>query len=151
MTLPIALSAAAQRTRPPSISQLMQTALENPGIVSLAAGFVDQHSLPVELVGRSVAELMADPVAGRCALQYGTTAGDLRLRAELLEFLERSDGVPAGRYSEALSRTIVTNGSAQLIYLVCEAAPLIRAISYWWNRPLTLSFWVPSKREAHVP
>ncbi len=121
MTLPIALSAAAQRTRPSSISYLMRTALENPGIVSLAAGFVDQQSLPVELVGRTVAELVADPVAGRSALQYGTAVGDVRLRASLLEYLERSDAVPKGRYMEALSRTIVTNGSAQLIYLVCEA------------------------------
>ena len=40
-----------RRTHPPSISHLMQTALENPEIVSLAAGFVDQQSLPVELVG----------------------------------------------------------------------------------------------------
>jgi 2-aminoadipate transaminase len=121
MTLPIALSAAAQRTRPSSISHLMRTALENPGIVSLAAGFVDQLSLPVELVGPSVAELMADPVAGREALQYGTTSGDQRLRARILQYMERSDGEPAGRYKEALPRTIVTNGSAQLIYLVCEA------------------------------
>ena len=60
MTLPIALSAAAQRTHPSSISHLMQTALENPGMVSLAAGFVDQHSLPVELVGRTVAEVFSD-------------------------------------------------------------------------------------------
>ena len=59
--------------------------------------------------------------AGRRALQYGTTIGDLRLRARLLEYLERSDGQPAGRYKEALPRTIVTTGSAQLIYLVCEA------------------------------
>jgi 2-aminoadipate transaminase len=121
MTLPIALSAAVKRTRPPSISHLMQTALENPGIISLAAGFVDQQSLPADLVGRSVAKLMGDRAAGRRALQYGTTSGDLQLRSRLLEFLERSDGQPAGCYREALPRTIVTTGSAQLIYLVCEA------------------------------
>jgi 2-aminoadipate transaminase len=39
----------------------------------------------------------------------------------LVEYLERSEGQPAGCYREALPRTIVTNGSAQLIYLVCEA------------------------------
>ena len=121
MTLPIALSAAAQRTQPSSISQLMRTALENPGIVSLAAGFVDQQSLPVELVGQSVAALLAEPARGRRALQYGTTGGDLVLRSRFLEHLERNDGQPAGHYTEALSRTIVTTGSAQLIYLVCEA------------------------------
>ncbi|MHB1561528.1 MAG: hypothetical protein ACYC61_29110 [Isosphaeraceae bacterium] len=41
MTTRIPLSTSARRTRPPSISRLMQTALENPEIVSLAAGFVD--------------------------------------------------------------------------------------------------------------
>ena len=73
------------------------------------------------MVGRSVAGLLGDQTVGRRALQYGTTSGDLRLRARLLEYLERSDGQPAGRYREALPRTIVTTGSAQLIYLVCEA------------------------------
>jgi 2-aminoadipate transaminase len=121
MTVPIALGAAARRTHPSSIIHLMQTALENPGVVSLAAGFVDQQSLPVELAGRSVAELLSDPAAGRRALQYGTTAGDLGLRGRVLEYLERRDAQPAGGYRDALGRTIVTTGSAQLIYLVCEA------------------------------
>ena len=99
----------------------MQTALENPGIVSLAAGFVDQQSLPVEIVAQAAADLFGDPIEGRRALQYGTTIGDLRLRARLIEYLERSDGRPEGSYKEAIPRTIVTTGSAQLIYLVCEA------------------------------
>jgi 2-aminoadipate transaminase len=121
MTLPIPLSSAAQRTHPSSISHLMQTALENPGLVSLAAGFVDQQSLPVEIMARAAANLLGEPVEGRRSLQYGTTIGDLRLRARLLEYLERSECRPEGFYKEAISRTIVTTGSAQLIYLVCEA------------------------------
>jgi 2-aminoadipate transaminase len=99
----------------------MQTALENPGMVSLAAGFVDQFSLPVEIAARAAAMLLGDPAEGRRSLQYGTTIGDLTLRARLLEHLERSDRRPAGCYRDALPRTIVTTGSAQLIYLVCEA------------------------------
>src|SRR5271169_2923339 len=98
MTLPIALSAAAKRTRPPSISLLMQTALENPGIVSLAAGFVDQQSLPVEIVARAACEILGDPVEGRRTLQYGTTIGDSRLRFSLIEQLERGEGRPRGFY-----------------------------------------------------
>ena len=74
MTFPISLSAAAKRTNPSSISHLMQTALENPGIVSLAAGFVDQRSLPVEMVARAAADLFDDPMEGRRSLQYGTTS-----------------------------------------------------------------------------
>jgi 2-aminoadipate transaminase len=121
MTLPIFLSAAATRTNPSSISHLMQTALENPGIVSLAAGFVDQRSLPVELVAGAVTDLLDNPTEGRRALQYGTTIGDLRLRTRLVEFLERSDRRSRGSYTEAIPRTVVTTGSAQLIYLVCQA------------------------------
>jgi 2-aminoadipate transaminase len=121
MTLPISLSAAATRTNPSSISHLMQTALENPGIVSLAAGFVDQQSLPVEIVAEAAANLLGDPMDGRRALQYGTTVGDLRLRTRLIGYLEKTEGRPRGTFKEAIPRTIVTTGSAQLIYLVCEA------------------------------
>jgi 2-aminoadipate transaminase len=99
----------------------MQTALDNPGIVSLAAGFVDQKSLPVDVVAHATAELLSDPVEGRRALQYGTALGDPILRARLVELIERSDGRPRGTCKEAMPRTIVTTGSAQLIYLVCEA------------------------------
>jgi 2-aminoadipate transaminase len=121
MALPIRLSAAAKRTTPSSISHLMQTALENPGIVSLAAGFVDQQSLPVDVVAQVASELLGDPTEGRRSLQYGTTIGDLRLRSRLIDHLERSEGRSPGSFKEAISRTVVTTGSAQLIYLVCEA------------------------------
>ena len=121
MTLRIPLSSSAIRTSPPSISHLMQTALENPGLVSLAAGFVDQQSLPVEIVGESVAEILGDPIGGRRALQYGTTIGDLSLRSRLIEGLEQGEGRPKGAYQEMIPRTVVTTGSAQLIYLICEA------------------------------
>ncbi len=40
------LSAQGRRTDPPEISWLMAQALEVPGLISLAAGFVDQESLP---------------------------------------------------------------------------------------------------------
>ncbi len=121
MTLSNSLSAAARRTNPSSISHLMQTALENPGIVSLAAGFVDQQSLPVEMVGQAAASLLGNPAEGRRSLQYGTTIGDLRLRTRLIEFLEKNECQTRGSYNEAIARTVVTTGSAQIIYLVCEA------------------------------
>jgi 2-aminoadipate transaminase len=99
----------------------MQTALENPEIVSLAAGFVDQQSLPVEVSARSVSAVFADRELGRRSLQYGTTIGHARLRTSLIERLERTEDVPAGTFRDAIARTVVTTGSAQLIYLVCEA------------------------------
>lgn len=117
----IFLSKAAHRTSAPSISNLMQTALENPGIISLAAGFVDQQSLPLEVSSRSISAMFADEGEGRRSLQYGTTIGHSRLRARLIERLERTEGVPGGTNQDAIARTVVTTGSAQLIYLVCEA------------------------------
>jgi 2-aminoadipate transaminase len=99
----------------------MQRALANPSLISLAAGFVDQASLPVGEVARVAAAVLADPSEGRRALQYGTTPGDLRLRTLLVRYLERSEGAPAGAFEPIIPRTIVTAGSQQLLYLVAEA------------------------------
>lgn len=121
MTLPITLSAATARTSAPSISGLMKLALERPDIVSLAAGFVDQQSLPVTSTTAAIAQILGDEQAGRSALQYGTTIGDEALRAILIERLELDHGATPGAYREAIARTVVTTGSAQLIYLIGEA------------------------------
>ena len=115
------LSAASIRTEPPVISEFMQTALANPGLVSLAAGFVDQASLPREIVGRLTAEILGDPIEGRRALQYGTTVGDATLRREIVALLERNERVAAGSFGAIFPRVVVTTGSAQLLYLVTEA------------------------------
>jgi len=115
-----ALSAVARRTDESPISDLMARALAAPDLVSLAAGFVDNATLPVEAVASAVAALMADPVEGRRALQYGTTRGDLRLRQRLVEFLERGEGVEPGTFASAADRLVVTSGSQQLLELVAE-------------------------------
>ncbi|MDG3002782.1 PLP-dependent aminotransferase family protein [Paludisphaera mucosa] len=121
MTLSTHLSAATARTSAPSISSLMKLALERPEIVSLAAGFVDQQSLPIATTAHAAAQILGDEPAGRSALQYGTTIGDEALRAILVERLEVQHGVPPGTYRQAVGRTVLTTGSAQLIYLVGEA------------------------------
>jgi 2-aminoadipate transaminase len=108
------------RTGDSPISDLMARALAAPDVVSLAAGFVDHATLPTEAVARAAAEVLADPVAGERALQYGTTRGDLSLRRRLIAFLERGEGVPEGAYETAIERTVVTSGSQQLLYLVAE-------------------------------
>lgn len=115
------LSAASSRTEPPVISEFMQTALANPGLISLAAGFVDQASLPRETVARITAEIFADPAEGRKALQYGTTIGDVGLRREVAALLERNERVEPGAFAAIVPRVVVTTGSAQLLYLVAEA------------------------------
>jgi len=121
MTPRIALSVASERTTTPAISTLMQMALADPGLVSLAAGFVDQCSLPVGPTAYEVAGLSADAVESRRALQYGTTAGDPALRARLIGLLEEDEGEAPGGYGHLVPRTVVTTGSQQLLYLVAEA------------------------------
>ena len=121
MTSRTKLSAAAIRTRPPAITDLMNAALADPGLISLAAGFVDPATLPTGPTAHAVSAIMADPAEGRRALQYGTTQGDPRFRAQLVALQERSDGAGEGAYAEARHRVVVTNGSAQLLYLVLEA------------------------------
>ncbi len=115
------LSAASARTEPPVISEFMQTALANPGLISLAAGFVDQASLPREIVGRITSEIFNDPIEGRKALQYGTTVGDSTLRREIVSLLERNERVVSGAFAAIYPRVVVTTGSAQFLYLVAEA------------------------------
>jgi 2-aminoadipate transaminase len=117
----VSLSTAARMTDDPPISDLMQQALANPGLISLAAGFVDVATLPVEATAGAVAGVLADPVEGRRALQYGTTIGDLGLRNLLVGRLEQEEGVPPGGFGAVLPRTVVTTGSQQLLYLVAEA------------------------------
>lgn len=121
MTRKIPLSEASSRTEPPVISEFMQRALANPGLISLAAGFVDQQSLPVEATAKAAAEILGDPVQGRRALQYGTTIGDVQLRRELLSLLEKNERVSRGSFESLLPRVVVTTGSAQLLYLAAEA------------------------------
>ncbi len=67
MTSPTQLSVVANRTSVPAISTLMHMALATPGLISLAAGFVDQQSLPVELAAEEIATILADAREGRRA------------------------------------------------------------------------------------
>jgi 2-aminoadipate transaminase len=121
MTPRLNLSAVSLRTSPPAISRLLQQALETPGLISLAAGFADQESLPVAAAAEAIAGLAQDREEGLRALQYGTTQGDPGLRARLIEHLERNEQVPARTFRGAIERTVVTQGSQQLLYLVAEA------------------------------
>lgn len=121
MTMRTSLSAASERTTTPAISGLMRMALTNPELISLAAGFVDQRSLPVEAAQASLSTIGLDAAEGRRALQYGTTIGDDRLRRRLLERIEADERVRPGSFAHLFERTVVTTGSQQLLYLVSEA------------------------------
>lgn len=96
------------------ISYLMTLALANPTTISLAAGFVDNASLPVREIGEISRQLFADPATARMALQYGTNVGDADLRQAIAtRYFERD----AERLAD---RMILTAGSNQFLQLASE-------------------------------
>lgn len=117
---PLRLSAQAERTTDQPISYFMKAALETPGLISLAAGLVDEPSLPVAEVRDGLAELLADDAAARAALQYGTTLGYRPLRQKLLDRLLAADGVTADALNLSVEDVVITNGSQQFLYLLAE-------------------------------
>lgn len=121
MKSPIRLSSAARRTGDSPISDLMARALAAPDLISLAAGFVDHATLPVEPTARATAAILADEIEGKRALQYGTTRGDLKLRRHLVERLVEQGEIPETAAADVQNRLLVTSGSQQLLYLVGEA------------------------------
>ena len=118
MTLPVRLSELANRTPEQPISHFMKTALENPGLISLAAGFVDEESLPAGPTAAALADLLARPDAARAALQYGSTQGHLPLRAKVLDRLTAADSTTTSALG--VEDVVITTGSQQLLYMVAE-------------------------------
>ncbi len=98
-------SSLARRSSEPPISWLMRLKLERPELISLAAGFTDNATLPV----REVRELCRAVLRDRTTLQYGSTAGLPALRRELVRGTDASP-----------EEVVVTNGSQQLLYLLTE-------------------------------
>ncbi|MDX9754658.1 MAG: PLP-dependent aminotransferase family protein [bacterium] len=110
----------ARRVTPPEISWLMKQALETPGMISLAAGFVDQESLPNEAIAPLLHEMMTEAPSGQSSLQYGTTAGDLGLREHLAERMKK-EGVFHPASPVDASHILIGSGSQQILYLAAEA------------------------------
>jgi 2-aminoadipate transaminase len=113
------LSRRAQFSGRQPISELMRLALARPDLISLAAGFVDQATLPVEATRRASEAMLADEIQARHALQYGTNAGYVPLREAVLERFIANDGSQAGR-SLKVEQVILTAGSNQMLHLVGE-------------------------------
>lgn len=102
------------------ISFLMEQAVRNPQVISLAAGLVDQATLPVAEMRSASAALLADETLARQALQYGTTPGADRLRKLLVQYLANLEGCPAVELGVDSEQLILTTGSQQLLSLVAE-------------------------------
>src|SRR5262245_44815819 len=102
------------------ISFLMEQAVQNPSVISLAAGLVDPTTLPDSEVRAACAELLAEQSLARQALQYGTTQGAERLRKQLVRHLAELERCPAEKLGIAPEQLILTTGSQQLLSLVGE-------------------------------
>lgn len=98
----------------------MAKALETPGLISLAAGFVDQESLPSSDLAPELRTMLSDPIIGRAMLQYGSTQGDLELRRVLNERM-REEGVFHPHSDVDESCFLIGSGSQQILYLAAEA------------------------------
>lgn len=103
-----------------AISFLMQQAVENRDVISLAAGLVDPSTLPIDETREAVAQLMADADLAREALQYGTTAGAELLRSELLPYLARQEKCTPEALRLDSEQLVLTTGSQQFLSLVGE-------------------------------
>ena len=115
------LSQLGRRTEAPAISWLMATTLARPHLISLAAGFTDNESLPVNEVRGLLKGILGSAPTGQAALQYGTTAGDQALRQLTARHLHALDGQPSARRAYSPDRMIITNGSQQMLYMITEA------------------------------
>jgi 2-aminoadipate transaminase len=104
-----------------AISFLMQQGVENPGVISLAAGLVDPATLPVDEVRDTLADMLHEPAWGRIALQYGTTQGAESLRSQVLRHFAKLEGVEPAQLGIDTRRLVLTTGSQQLLALVTEA------------------------------
>jgi 2-aminoadipate transaminase len=114
------LSARAGRTGAQPIAYLMAQAVDNPNLISLAAGLVDARSLPTADAAALSAELFADPASGRAALQYGTTAGLAPLRRALLDHMAALDGVTPADLDASPDDVVVTTGSQQMLFMLTD-------------------------------
>ncbi|MDZ4820143.1 MAG: PLP-dependent aminotransferase family protein [Planctomycetota bacterium] len=114
-----ALSQRAKWSGGQPIGYLMHMALARPRLISLAAGFVDQTSLPAEETKVAMESVLSDPSVAHAALQYGTTHGYAPLREQILARLQAADGSKASEMPP-LERMILTAGSNQLLHLVAD-------------------------------
>ena len=114
------LSQRAQRSGGHPINELMGQALAHPELISLAAGFVDDATLPVEPTREALARVMGVAHRARAALQYGTTPGYPPLRESLAERMSSADRALGLDTPIDPHNVVITAGSNQLLHLVAE-------------------------------
>ncbi len=115
------LSQRAQWSAGQPISDLMARALAAPQLISLAAGFVDQHTLPVDETRQALDAILGDTTDAQAALQYGTTHGFAPLRDTIRQRHLEADGGDDSQPAIELDQVVLTAGSNQLLHIVSES------------------------------
>ncbi len=113
-----AFSQRASRTHAQPISYLMQQALHNPNLISLAAGLVDYTTLPGADTAELLQQILSSPNTASAALQYGTTEGLIELRAELLSHFEQLNGWQSADINVSTDDLVITTGSQQMLFIL---------------------------------
>lgn len=112
-----AFSSLGKNTKSLPISWLMEKALDTPSMVSLAAGFTDNESLPVDITRDAVHNILSEPGQARRNLQYGTTRGDEKLRnstsSQLLSYFPEIGSI-------SRQNIVISHGSQQFLYHFSE-------------------------------
>lgn len=121
MTAPeISFSQRRRQASAQSIGYLMRQGIENRDVVSLAAGFVDEKTLPVGLVRDALSRILTDDSAGQMVLQYGTTSGYLPLREQLIKHVARLENSTPDVLNLSADDIVVTSGSQQFLQHLCD-------------------------------
>lgn len=118
--IPLRFSQKSVRTPESPISHFMEVALSNPKLISLAAGFVDTDSLPVEEVKAAIDVVLSHPQQAKLALQYGTTQGHPPLLDWIIQHVSQLDRIPSEKQALSRRNVVLTTGSQQLLYLLSE-------------------------------
>jgi 2-aminoadipate transaminase len=111
----VKLSHRGQSAPEQPISRLMGLALANPGAISLAAGFVDNATLPVDEIATACSALLSDPRRSLASLQYGSNAGHAELRRLIAERFFTNEP------ESHADRMILTAGSNQFLQIASES------------------------------
>lgn len=123
----IELSELGSRQKPSDITRLMSVALQRSNLLSFAAGFTDNDSLPLEEVKEIVDEMAEEGAGAKATLQYGSNAGRDALRSILLDRIKEHD--TNERSALPVEGLFVSNGSQQALYLavqtLCNAGDII--------------------------
>ncbi len=116
-SLPLPFSRKALNSLGQPIGRMMAQALQYPELISLAAGFVNNETLPLKSVSECMDRIKSDSGLLRRSLQYDSTAGNIELRQTLTEWSYRD--YPGVRPDP--DRIILGAGSNQLLHLIAES------------------------------